>query len=93
MSDTTPDRWLQLAKRLDALRVIPRVLLMIYYTFFLKAWFYVVDWFMAYDWNQVTNEAVALALAGFPAAILSVISLVLGRLTDNYFRTGKSVDQ
>jgi hypothetical protein len=91
-TETTPDPWLVWARRVDAWRVIPRLVLMVYYAFFIKAWFYVVVWFMAYDWTEITNEAVALALAGFPAAILGVITVVLGKLTDNYFRTGKSVD-
>lgn len=82
------DRWIRIAEVMDALRIIPRVLILSYYAFFIKAWFYVVDWFTTYNWAAVTNEAVALALAGFPAAILGVISLVLGALTNNYFRTG-----
>ena len=82
--------WLVWAARLDAFRVIPRLLLIAYYLFFAKAWFYVVDWFQAYNWAGVTNEAVALALAGFPAAILGVLTGVLAGLTNNYFRTGRS---
>lgn len=82
------DKWLRWAHRADALRIIPRILITTYYTFFMYAWFYVVDWFTQYDWSQVENEAVALALAGFPTAILGVITLVLGQLTNNYFRTG-----
>jgi len=82
------DNWLRWAHRLDAMRIIPRILVSLYYIFFIKAWFYVVDWFMNYDWSTVENQAVALALAGFPAAILGVISVVLGQLTNNYFRTG-----
>lgn len=85
---SNPDRWILVAERANALRVIPRILVVAYYGFFVKAWFYVVDWFMSYDWTQVDNEAVALALAGFPAAILAVITGVLGTLTNNYFRTG-----
>lgn len=86
------DPWITWADRADAFRLIPRLLLLIYYAFFVQAWFYVVDWFAAYDWTAVTNQAVALALAGFPAAILGVITVVLSRLTDNYFRTGRSKD-
>lgn len=88
----TTDRWLLIAKRANALRVIPRILVVAYYVFFIDAWFYVVDWFMAYDWTKVENQAVALALAGFPAAILAVITGVLGTLTNNYFRTGQGDD-
>ena len=85
-----PDSWATLADRLDRLRVIPRILVIAYYLFFAWAWIFVVDWFVAYDWAAVTNQAVALALAGFPAAILGVLTGVLGKLTDNYFRTGGS---
>jgi len=87
------DVWLRWAHRLDAMRIIPRILISTYYTFFMYAWFYVVDWFIVYDWSQVENQAVALALAGFPTAILGVITLVLGQLTNNYFRTGSGTRQ
>lgn len=93
MIEPTPgpdDPWIRFATRLNRLRIIPRVLVLAYYGFFAHAWFYVVDWFMAYDWTAVDNEAVALALAGFPAAILAVITGVLATLTNNYFRTGSS---
>ncbi len=90
MTDAGPDGLELFARRLNSLRVIPRTLLITYYLFFVWAWLYVVDWFMAYDWESVTNQAVALALAGFPAAILTVLTGVLGKLTDNYFRTGGS---
>jgi hypothetical protein len=84
------DPWLRFAERADALRVIPRILVIFYYTFF--AWFawYLSTWFMSYDFNSLENEAVALAIAGFPAAVLGVMTTVLGSLTNNYFRTGKS---
>lgn len=88
MSD--PDRWELWAARLNSFRVVPRILIMVYYLFFIKAWFYVVDWFTGYDWGSVENQAVALALAGFPATILGIISAILASLTNNYFRTGGS---
>ncbi len=84
------DPWQLWARRLNSFRVIPRLLLITYYSFFVKAWFYVVEWFTAYDWESVTNEAVALALAGFPAAVLGILTGVLAGLTNNYFRTGNS---
>lgn len=65
-------------------RVFPRLLVGSYCAFFGYAWFYVTDWFMDFDWSTVDNQAVALALAGFPAAILTVISVVLGKLIDKY---------
>ena len=89
MTESTDlDPWQLWATRINSFRLIPRLLLITYYSFFVKAWFYVVDWFTGYDWESVTNEAVALALAGFPAAILAVLTGVLSGLTNNYFRSG-----
>jgi len=83
------DPWIRFADRLDALRIIPRFLVIFYYVFFAKFAYFVATWFMAYDFSSLTNEAVALAIAGFPAAVLGVLNLVLGTLTNNYFRTGR----
>lgn len=90
MSDTSPDAWIRFADRLDALRIIPRSLVIFYYLFFAKFSFYLTDWFMAYDFTAIENQAVALAIAGFPVGILGVMTGVLGTLTNNYFRTGRS---
>ncbi len=84
------DPWIRAGQRMNALRIVPRVLIAGYYGFSIYAWFYVVNWFMEYDWAAITNQAVALALAGFPAIILGTITTVLGALTNNYFRTGPS---
>ena len=88
MTDTEPDAWIRFANRLDALRIIPRFLVISYYLFFAKFSFYLTDWFMAYDFASLENQAVALAVAGFPVGILGVMTGVLGTLTNNYFRTG-----
>lgn len=90
MSETSPDAWIRFADRLDALRIIPRSLVIFYYLFFAKFSFYLTDWFMAYDFTAIENQAVALAIAGFPVGILGVMTGVLGTLTNNYFRTGRS---
>lgn len=87
---TDLDPWRLWATRINSFRLIPRLLLIAYYSFFVKAWFYIVDWFTGYDWESVTDQAVALALAGFPAAILGILTGVLSGLTNNYFRTGNS---
>lgn len=89
MNDVSPDAWMRFADRLDALRIIPRVLVIFYYLFFAKFSFYLTDWFMAYDFTAIENQAVALAIAGFPVGILGVMTGVLGTLTNNYFRTGR----
>ena len=86
----TDDPVVKFAERLDALRIIPRLLLMVYYAFFVKFSWFVTDWFMAFDWTTVTEPTVALAIAGFPVGILGVMTGVLGTLTNNYFRTGRS---
>ena len=90
MGDTSPDAWIRFADRLDALRIIPRSLVIFYYLFFAKFSFYLTDWFMSYDFTAIENQAVALAIAGFPVGILGVMTGVLGTLTNNYFRTGRS---
>ena len=90
MSETSPDAWIRFADRLDALRIIPRLLVIFYYLFFAKFSFYLTDWFMSYDFTAIENQAVALAIAGFPVGILGVMTGVLGTLTNNYFRTGRS---
>lgn len=90
MSEPSPDAWIRFADRLDALRIIPRSLVIFYYLFFAKFSFYLTDWFMSYDFTAIENQAVALAIAGFPVGILGVMTGVLGTLTNNYFRTGRS---
>ena len=68
----------------NAWRIWPRILTGLYSIFFVCAWFYVVTWFMDYPFEMLDNEIVALAVVGFPAAILTVISLVLRKMVDNY---------
>ena len=79
---------MKFAARLNALRIIPRGLVVAYYIFFANFAYYVTEWFMAYDFDTIKDPTVALAIAGFPAAILGVMSGVLASLTNNYFRTG-----
>ncbi len=83
------DPVIRFADRLDALRVIPRILVMTYYLFFIYFTLYLADWFMTFDWSAVENQAVALAVAGFPVGILGVMTGVLGTLTNNYFKSGR----
>ncbi len=64
--------------------------MVIYYGFFIYAFMYVVDWFMNYDFSEVEDPAVALAITGFPTAILAVLTGVLSTLTKQYFNTGSS---
>ena len=73
---------------LNEFRIIPRALIISYYILFANAFWWVTEWFMNFDWATVTNQAVALAIAGFPVGILGVMTGVLAHLTNNYFRTG-----
>lgn len=69
-------------------RIMPRILMVVYYTFFIYAFTWVTEWFMTYPFDELENEAVSLAIAAFPAAILGVLSGVLASLTKQYFHTG-----
>lgn len=87
---TEPDRWMRFAARLDALRIIPRFLVIGYGLFL--AWFavYLGSWIMNFDWATLESEAVALAMVAFPTGVLGVMAGVFGKMADNYFRTGRS---
>lgn len=69
-------------------RVMPRLLMLGYYGFFAYVFMWISGWFMAFDFSTVENQAVALAVAGFPVGILGVLSGVLLKLTEHYFKTG-----
>jgi len=79
-----------LAKRINDFRVVPRIILIVYFTFFIHAWYYIVDWFMKVDWSmlpedQIVGAAAAAAVAGFPAVILGVLTKVLKELIHSYW--------
>ena len=76
------------AQQFNQWRVIPRLLIISYYILFANSFVWVTQWFMDFDWTAVDNQAVALAIAGFPVGILGVMTGVLAHLTNNYFRTG-----
>ena len=89
------DRWLVWAKRINAFRVIPRVIIFSYYTFFMYAWFFIVNWFIGVDWNSLPDDpivgaAAAAATAGFPAIILGILSKILKELTESYWNGSSS---
>ncbi len=84
------DPWLLAAQRLDAWRVIPRLILVFYCAFFAKAWYFIVNWFIAYDWSalptdQVVGAVAVVAIAGFPAIILGILTRVLQQLIQSYW--------
>lgn len=80
-------------KAFNEWRIVPRILMLAYYAFFAMTFWEISSWVMAYDFNSLTSETIALAVVGFPTAILGVLSAVLSSLTNNYFRTGGTVDQ
>ena len=75
-------------EQFDKWRIMPRVLMIAFYGFFMWAFIWVSSWFMAYDFTALTDSAVALAIAGFPTAILAVLTGVLANLTKLYLSTG-----
>lgn len=83
------------ADTINAYRVIPRLILMVYYGFFIAAWYHIVDWFMVFDWNslpqdQVVGSVAAASVAGFPAVILGILTKILKDLTVSYWHNGHS---
>ena len=91
---TDTPKVLRLAVLINAYRVVPRLIVVVYYTFFIKAWFFIVEWFIAFDWSvlpkdQIIGSVAAASIAGFPAIILGVLTKVLLQLTSSYWN-GKS---
>jgi len=89
---TSSDPWIQTAWRLDAWRIIPRLVLLFYCVFFAKAWYFIVNWFIAYDWDalptdQIVGAAAVVAVAGFPAIILGILTKVFFQILELYQKT------
>ena len=86
------DAWIQTAQRIDAWRVIPRLVLLFYCVFFAKTWFFIVEWFIHFDWNslpsdQIIGAASVMAVAGFPALILGILTKVFFQVLALYQKT------
>ena len=86
------DPYILAARRLNAWRVVPRLVLLFYCAFFARAWFFIVDWFIAYDWNtlpddQIIGAAAVAAVAGFPAIILGILTKVFFQILQLYQQT------
>ena len=75
-------------KQFNDWRIVPRLLMGGAWLFTGYAWLLVFNWFVGVDWKAIDNEFIALALAGFPAIILGVLTTNVSTLTNNYFRTG-----
>lgn len=79
------------ADMINAYRVVPRIVLIVYFSFFIYAWKFVVQWFIAFDWNtlpkdQIVGSVAAAAIAGFPAIILGILTKVLKELVESYWK-------
>lgn len=84
------DKHKLIAERINAYRIIPRIILVVYFTFFIYAWYFVVKWFIAFDWHtlpddQIVGSVAAAAVAGFPAVILGILTKVLKDLVESYW--------
>jgi len=83
------------ADMINCYRVVPRIILIVYYTFFIAAWYFVVEWFMAVNWDDLPTDPIvgsvaAAATAGFPAIILGILTKVLKELTQSYWNGSSS---
>ena len=78
------------AKRINQLRIIPRILVIGGYIGFAYYATWVTEWVMHYPFTELESEAVALAIVAFPTGTLGVLAGVLASVTNNYFRTGNA---
>lgn len=86
--EISDDKVIAFAQRLNALRIVPRSLV-IGYGLFVGVFAYdLFDWIRDYDFASLESEAVALAIVAFPTGVLGVMAGVLGGMVNNYFRTG-----
>ena len=75
---------------INAYRIVPRLILVVYFTFFIHAWYFIVEWFIAFDWavlpkDQIVGSVAAASIAGFPAIILGILTKVLKELIHSYW--------
>jgi len=87
--------WEKGATLINSYRIVPRLILVVYFTFFIHAWYFIVEWFIKIDWNalpkdQIVGAAAAAALAGFPAIILGILTKVLKELIHSYWNGSSS---
>jgi hypothetical protein len=75
---------------MNELRLMPRFLTLACYVGYGILCYAAWNWFVAYDFNALENEAVALAVIGFPSVILSALAGVVGGITKAYFNTPKT---
>lgn len=75
-------------EQFNAWRIYPRILIGAYYVFFAVVFVWIASWFMSFNWDGIENQAVALAVAGFPVGVLGVLAGVLANLTGKYMNPG-----
>ena len=83
------DPWLKWAERIDALRIIPRILCFAYGGLYWVAFFWMVDWAMSYDYNALKNPNIALAIVGLPASLLAILGGIVASMTKDYWKGGR----
>lgn len=88
-------KWDRGAELLNSYRVMPRLIIAAYYSFFMYAWFFIVQWFIVFDWDTlpadpIVGSVAAAAVAGFPAIILGILSKILKELTQGYWNGSSS---
>ena len=74
-------------EQFDKWRVMPRILMSTYYLFYMFAFWRMATWAMDYDYAALQSDVLALAIVGFPTAILGALGMVLLGLTKHYFNT------
>ncbi len=93
MSLPPEDSWLKWAERIDALRIIPRILCFTYGGLYWVAFFWLVRWAMQYDYESLTNPAIAMAVVGLPASLLTILGAIVASMTKDYWSGGRKWDQ
>jgi len=79
--------WLNLGDVINKLRVVPRILMFVYYIF--AGWyitFISIQYFILINSENVSDWKLA-AMSAFGAITIPAICGILAKLTDNYFRT------
>ena len=82
--------WLDLAEIINAFRIIPRILVLVFYAF--AGWYIqtvTAEYFVLITLQDITEWKLA-AFAGFAGITIPAVVGFAAKLTDNYFRTGNT---
>ena len=80
MSLPPDDPWLRAAERIDAMRIIPRVLCFGYGGLYWVAFFWLIQWVMKYPFDKLEEPAIALAIVGLPASLLTIMGGTVSKM-------------